>query len=72
MTLEMIEGAPPYMDMPGMKALFLIVSQGRPPFKNPGAMSNNLKEFVDLSTKMKPEERPSATELLKVITSPSL
>ncbi len=69
MTLEMIEGAPPYMDMPGMKALFLIVSQGRPPFKNPGAMSNSLKEFVDLSTKMKPEERPSATEFLKVITS---
>lgn len=36
LCLECIEGEPPYMEENTFKALFLIVSQGRPPFKNPG------------------------------------
>jgi p21-activated kinase 1 len=29
MVLEMVEGEPPYMDKPALRALFLIVSEGR-------------------------------------------
>ena len=43
MCLEMVEGEPPYMDQSTMKALFLIVSKGIPPFKKPEEMSDGLK-----------------------------
>jgi len=43
MALEMIDGEPPYMDQPPLRALFLIVSRGRPEFKNPTKMSANFQ-----------------------------
>lgn len=64
MAHEMWEGEPPYMDKDPIKALFLIVSKGRPPFKKVGT-SSLFAEFVELCTKMDPEERPTATQLLQ-------
>jgi len=85
----MIDGEPPYMDEPPVKALFSIVSkvqrqieerlvfhyfliriiyttiQGRPPFKSPGEMSDNFKDFVNKCTILDPAARPTATELLR-------
>lgn len=65
MALEMIDGEPPYMDQPPLRALFLIVSRGRPDFKNPSKMSANFQDFVNQCTITAPAERPSAAELLK-------
>ena len=65
MCLEMVEGEPPYMDQSTMKALFLIVSKGIPPFKKPEEMSDELKSFIKDCTMMNQEERPDAKTLLK-------
>lgn len=66
MVLECVEGEPPYMDLPALKALFLIVSKGRPDFKNPDSMSEQLKDFISVCTRMEPNDRPSTEKLLEV------
>src|SRR5690606_38161199 len=55
MAIELIEGEPPYMDLPPIKALLMITTQGRPEFKNPGKQSPELVDFVNKCTQMKPE-----------------
>jgi len=65
MALEMIDGQPPYMEAPPLRALFLIVSKGRPEFKNADLMSPEFKDFVTKCTIADVEERPTSTELLK-------
>ncbi len=45
MVMECVEGEPPYMDKPALRALFLIVSQGRPDFKESESMSEELKDL---------------------------
>jgi len=64
MIYEMIEGRPPYMDESNIRALFLIASQGRPPFSSPDSLSDECKDFVDKCTIIDHEQRPSSTELL--------
>lgn len=65
MVMEMVEGQPPYMDEPStMRALFLIVSKGRPPYKEPDSMSAEVKDFIEKCTMMASADRPSAQELL--------
>lgn len=54
------------MDQPALKALFTIVSHGRPDFKNPSEMSQEIREFITIATKFEPDERPTAEEMLKV------
>jgi serine/threonine protein kinase len=53
------------MDLPPIRALYMITTQGVPPFKNPAAMSHNLKDLILSCTKMTPDERPSASKLLQ-------
>lgn len=66
MAIEMYEGQPPYMDEPStMRALFLIVSKGRPAYKDPDSMSPEFKDFIEQCTRMVPDERPSCAELLQ-------
>ena len=66
MAQEMIEGEPQYMEETTLKALYLIASQGRAPFKNPEKISPGLKNFIKQCTVMDPNNRPSAAQLLKV------
>ena len=49
-----------------MQALFMIVSKGRPDYKDPDGMSPEIKDFIEQCTHMDPEDRPTAQELLKV------
>mmetsp|Transcript_20399 Transcript_20399/g.30341 ORF Transcript_20399/g.30341 Transcript_20399/m.30341 type:complete len:567 (+) Transcript_20399:69-1769(+) len=65
MAHEMWEGEPPYMDKDPIKALFLIVSKGRPEFKKASKLSSEFKDFVNQCTRMEPDQRPSSTDLLK-------
>ena len=66
MCIEMIDGLPPYMDQAPLRALFLIVSKGLPEPRNVAFMSADFKDFVKQCTVVDPEQRPSATILLKV------
>jgi serine/threonine protein kinase len=65
MAHEMWEGEPPYMDKDPIKALFLIVSKGRPKFKKASKLSPEFRDFVCQCTRMEPDERPSSAELLR-------
>lgn len=66
MAQEMVEQDPPYMEETTIKALYLIASQGRAPFKNPEKLSPGFKNFVKQCTIMDPNTRPTAAQLLKV------
>lgn len=48
-----------------MRALFLLVNQGRPDFAYADQMTPEFKDFINLCNKMKPAERPTAQEALK-------
>jgi p21-activated kinase 1 len=72
MALEMVEGEPPYMGEPMLKALYMIAKEGRPPFKNPNGMSPDLKDFIEQCTIMDPIDRPSAAQMLQVRPSSQL
>lgn len=63
MAIEMFEKDPPYMELTQFQALFKIVKEGLPPFKNPGSMSAEFKDFIRQCTQRKACDRPSATEL---------
>jgi len=65
MALEMVEGEPPYMGEPMLKALYMIAKDGRPPFKNASAMSPELKDFIEKCTIMDPGQRPTAAQMLQ-------
>jgi serine/threonine protein kinase len=65
MTLEMIDGEPPYMDQDPVKALYLIATHGSPEIKNPEELSPTLLDFLHACLQLKPENRPSAEDLLK-------
>jgi len=65
MLREMLEGEPPYMDLPSAKALFLIITKGLPPLKKSDHLSQQLLDFLDLTLKMDPHERPDSMSLLQ-------
>jgi RIO-like serine/threonine protein kinase len=67
LMMEMAEGDPPYMDLPTLKALFLISKKGVPGLKEPEKWSEHFRDFVSQCLKMKPSHRPHATDLLQVI-----
>lgn len=48
------------------QALFLIAKKGRPPFKDPDAMSAQFKDFIEKCTIMDPSLRPDSTQMLSV------
>lgn len=65
MALEMVEGEPPYMGEPMLKALYMIAKDGRPPFKDPNSISPELRDFIEKCTIMDPAERPTAAQMLQ-------
>eukprot|EP01103_Thecamoeba_quadrilineata_P008570 TRINITY_DN18303_c0_g1_i1.p1 TRINITY_DN18303_c0_g1~~TRINITY_DN18303_c0_g1_i1.p1 ORF type:complete len:459 (-),score=86.76 TRINITY_DN18303_c0_g1_i1:1282-2616(-) len=64
MVREMLEGEPPYMDLPSAKALFLIITKGLPECKNASKLSGELKDFLKLSLAKEAANRPEAIDLL--------
>lgn len=65
LCMEMLDGEPPYMDVPPVRALFLIVTNGTPPIEEPERLSPELRDFVGLCLTINPTLRPTAAELLK-------
>jgi hypothetical protein len=64
MVREMLEGVPPYMDLPSAKALFLIITKGLPPLKR-SDVSPLMVDFLDFTLKMDPHDRPDSMALLQ-------
>lgn len=64
MALEMAEGEPPYMDLPPLTALRLIVIDGIPAMDDK-KWSQDFREFVQSCLWIKPDQRASSRELLQ-------
>lgn len=65
MCRELADGEPPYIDLPPMKALYLIVSEGLPPLKDAERRSPAFRNFLDFCLQRDPKLRPTAQELLE-------
>eukprot|EP01130_Rhizamoeba_saxonica_P011706 TRINITY_DN486_c3_g3_i1.p1 TRINITY_DN486_c3_g3~~TRINITY_DN486_c3_g3_i1.p1 ORF type:complete len:484 (-),score=103.57 TRINITY_DN486_c3_g3_i1:38-1447(-) len=63
MLREMLDGDPPYIDFPPLRALFLIVTKGIPPVEN-GNWSPELLEFYFKCLETEVELRPTSEELI--------
>jgi len=65
MLMEMCEGLPPYIDLPELKALFMITHKGAPDLRQPEKWSVSFRESLSLCLKNKPSQRPTVKELLQ-------
>ncbi|EGG22468.1 protein serine/threonine kinase [Cavenderia fasciculata] len=65
--IEMAEGKPPLFNVHPMRVIFMIPNPTRPPPKlsEPERWSNEFNDFLAKCLTRKPEQRPSADELLK-------
>ncbi|KAG9325826.1 hypothetical protein KVV02_005750 [Mortierella alpina] len=61
---EMLEGEPPYLHEPPLRAMFLIASGDLPKVNDGGLASKRCLSFVGACTSGEDEERPSAKDLL--------
>ncbi|KAF9973112.1 signal transducing kinase of the PAK [Actinomortierella ambigua] len=61
---EMLDGEPPFLHEPPLRAMFLIASGELPNIKNQAAASRRCVSFVNACTSGENEDRPSAEELL--------
>lgn len=64
MLREMIEGEPPYMEFPPLRALFLITTKGIPPLKDESKWSKEFLDFYEKCLEKEVEKRPDSNELL--------
>jgi serine/threonine protein kinase len=64
MLMEMLEGNPPYMQFPPLRALFLITTKGIPPIQNGDKWSSDLRDFLNRCIEKDVENRPEANEIL--------
>jgi hypothetical protein len=60
---EMVEGEPPRVEFPPLRAITLTATLGLPALKDASALSHELKSFLHWATEMDAEKRPSAEML---------
>lgn len=65
MTIEMIEGEPPYLNEEPLKALYLIATNGTPKLKKPELLSNSIKKFLSICLCVDVGFRATTDELLQ-------
>ncbi|SMN19514.1 similar to Saccharomyces cerevisiae YOL113W SKM1 Member of the PAK family of serine/threonine protein kinases with similarity to Ste20p and Cla4p [Maudiozyma saulgeensis] len=64
MTIEMLEGEPPYLNEDPLKALYLIATNGTPKLKYPETLSLDIKRFLSVCLCVDVRYRASTEELL--------
>ena len=62
---ELVEGDPPYKNLPPMKAVYKIVTKGLPKLKNSDKYSDTFKDFLSKCLQKDPSKRATVKELLK-------
>ncbi|BFU25188.1 serine/threonine protein kinase, putative [Entamoeba histolytica HM-1:IMSS-B] len=65
MIMEMTEGDPPYMELPPLRALFLITTKGIPPLKERDSWSPDLVKLVESCLMKDPNQRPTSEQILE-------
>lgn len=65
MALEMADGEPPLMDLPPLRALFIIATHPSPTVKVPEKWSADFRDFLAQSLNKNPEKRWTAAQLLQ-------
>lgn len=64
LAIECAEGKPPHLDVPPIRAMFLIATKGPPELTDPKAWSSEMREFISLCCAINPDDRPTATQAL--------
>jgi len=64
MALEMADGEPPLLDLPPLRALFVIATQPAPCLREADKWTNKFKDFLSLCLSKNPSKRATAQELL--------
>uniref|UniRef100_A0A2C9KEL7 non-specific serine/threonine protein kinase n=1 Tax=Biomphalaria glabrata TaxID=6526 RepID=A0A2C9KEL7_BIOGL len=64
MVIEMIDGAPPYMNENQYRIYYQIANKGKPDIKNAHKLSPELKDFTDKCLQVEVDKRASAVQLL--------
>eukprot|EP00761_Pharyngomonas_kirbyi_P006624 gb/GECH01006632.1/.p1 GENE.gb/GECH01006632.1/~~gb/GECH01006632.1/.p1 ORF type:complete len:482 (+),score=109.15 gb/GECH01006632.1/:1-1446(+) len=64
MALEMADGEPPLLDLPPLRALFIIATQPPPSLNNPEHWSDQFKDFLSLCLSKNAASRSTAEQLL--------
>ncbi|CAG9817131.1 unnamed protein product [Phaedon cochleariae] len=65
MIVEMLDGEPPYLREPPLRALYLITANGRPKIARWDTLTEKLQSFIDLCLQVDVDKRGTAKELLE-------
>lgn len=65
MIVEMVDGEPPYLKEPPIRALYLITTNGRPKIMRAAVLSEDLQNFIDLCLQVDVDSRANSKDLLK-------